>query len=72
MLVRGKKNKNVWNKNVIQVNGMPNAHRNLIFLTELFANKLKTYKFENCQMFAVSILEFSLNKEKKSKNLSIS
>ena len=37
--------------------------RNLIFLTELLANKLKTYKFENCQIFAVNILEFSLNKE---------
>ena len=37
--------------------------KNLIFLTDLLANKLKTYKFENCQMFAVSILEFSLYKE---------
>ena len=37
----------------------------------LFANKLKTYKFENCQIFAVNILEFSLNKERKSKNWSI-
>jgi len=41
--------------------------RNL-FLTELLANKLKTYKFENCQMLAVNIIEFSLNKERKSKN----
>ena len=40
-------------------------------LSMLLANKLKTYKFENCQMFAVNILEFSLNKERKSKNLSI-
>ena len=29
----------------------------------LFANKLKTYKFENCQMFAVNILELSLCKK---------
>jgi len=42
------------------------------FLTELLANKLKIYKFGNCQMFAINILEFSLNKERKSKNLSIS
>jgi len=40
-------------------------------LSMLLAHKLKTYKFENCQMFAVNILEFSLNKERKSKNLSI-
>ena len=38
------------------------------FLTELLANKLKTFKFENCQMFAVNIVEFSLNKERQSKN----
>ena len=36
--------------------------KNLIFLTELLANKLKTYKLEKCQMFAVNILEFSLYK----------
>ena len=29
------------------------------------------YPFENCQMFAVNIIEFSLNKERKSKNWSI-
>ena len=37
-------------------------------MTELLGSKLKTYKFENCQMYAVNI---SLNKERKSKNLSI-
>ena len=41
------------------------------FLTELLANKLKTFKFENWQMFAVNIVEFSLNKERQSKNWSI-
>ena len=45
--------------------------RNLIFLTKPLDNEFKTYKFENCQIFAINILEFSLYKEIKPKNVSI-